>query len=114
MDDLAAKLGRYALLYRRWSEHRAAGDGGTNRPAWPHLYRAFPRVLVVLANPERANLRRRMETVLALCRSDRELERAPEVSISLVLFEELMAAGPFASIFRRPEDDRLVDWLGNG
>jgi hypothetical protein len=114
MDDLAAKLARYAVLFRRWSEHWSAASGSqAGRPAWPQLYRAFPKVLVVLANRERANLTTRMETVIALCRSDPVLARTPEVAIFLVLFDELLSRGPFASIFRRLEDDRPVDWLGN-
>lgn len=115
MDDLASRLARYALLHRRWSEHWALGDAGASdrRPAWPFLYRAFPAVMVVLANPERANLRRRMETVMALCRSEPVLGHAPAVSIAFALLEDLIARSPFAPIFRRLEDDRTVDWLGS-
>lgn len=114
MDDLASRLARYGLLYRRWSEHWSLGDAGASdrRPAWPFLYRAFPAVMVMLANPERANLRRRMETVMALCRSEPAMGGAPAVSIAFALLDELIARGPFAAIFRRLEDDRTVDWLG--
>jgi hypothetical protein len=113
-DALAARLARYARLHRRWTDHWSSADGGQSErmPAWPYLYRVFPAVLVVLANPMRANLRRRLATLIALCRSEPELQRQPEVSISFALLDDLLAWGPFAPIFRRPEDDRAVDWLG--
>ena len=40
------------------------------------------------------------------------MRRCPAVSVSFALFEDLMAWGPFAPIFRRPGDDQLVNWLG--
>ncbi len=106
MDDLAAKLARYAALRRHWS-----AAGVTERPAWPVPYRAFPNVLVVLANPGRANLHRRLRTLLTLCGSEPELAESP-VSISFCFLDELTSRGPFAPIFRRQGDDRPVDWLG--
>ena len=112
MDDLVAKLARYARLYRLWTEQRRTAAGGLEAPAWPAFYRAFPNVLVILANPGRANLPRRMETVRALCHAEPELRRCPPLSISFALFEDLTAWGPFAPIFRRPGDDQLFNWLG--
>ena len=112
MDDLVAKLARYVRLYRIWVERRRTAAGESEAPAWPVLYRAFPNVLVILANPNRANLQRRMETVRALCHAEPELRRCPPVSVSFALFEDLTAWGPFAPIFRRPGDDRLFNWLG--
>jgi Replication-relaxation len=112
MDDLVAKLARYARLYRLWTEQLRTAAGGSETVAWPALYRAFPNVLVILANPGRANLRRRMETVRALCHAEPELRRCPPLSISFTVFEDLTAWGPFAPIFRRPGDDQLFNWLG--
>jgi hypothetical protein len=105
VDRLAAGLARYARLYR------APGEAG--EPAWRAWYPAFPPVTCVLAGGPRAVLERRRDTAIALLRSDPELERAPEVDISLCLLEDLQAEGPFAPIFidvRRPQ--AAVDWVG--
>jgi hypothetical protein len=67
----------------------------------------------VLAGGSRAVLERRRDTAIAFLRSDPELERTPELAISLCLFEDLQTDGPFAPIFlggQHPE--RSVDWLG--
>ena len=105
VDRLAAGLARYARL------NRAAGEGG--EPAWRSWYPAFPPVICVLAGGSRAVLERRCDTAIAFLQSDPELERAPEVAISLCLLEELQTDGPFAPIFldvQHPK--RSVDWLG--
>ena len=114
MDDLAARLARYAQLYRRWADHWSFTAGGhSERQAdWSLHYRVFPAVIVALANPRRTNLRRRMETLIALCRSQPDLRRCPEVSIYFALLDDLVARGPFASVFRRLANDGDVDWLG--
>jgi hypothetical protein len=113
VDDVVGKLVRYAALYRTWQERQAAGQDPSNgMPDWPLLYRAFPNVIVVLANPDRANLRRRMANMIALCRADPEIRAGDGVSVSFVFHHELVAQGPFAPIFRRLEDERWVDWLG--
>jgi len=113
VDDVAAKLARYALLREVWSERRAAGRDSTDEaPGWPMVYRHFPGIIVVLANPGRANLRRRLANLLALCRADPEIGSPDGVSVSFAFFDELMARGPFAPIFWRLEGDRPVNWLG--
>ena len=105
LDRLAAKLGRYAEL------HRAADERG--EPRWRAWYATFPAVLVVLAGGDAAALERRRRTALALCRSDPELARTPEVSIAVGLLAELERRGPFAPLFLAPDEpDRPVDWLG--
>jgi hypothetical protein len=105
VDRLAAKLARYAEL------HRTTGDDG--EPGWRRWYPTFPVVLVALAGDERAALERRRRTTLALCRSDPQLNRTPDVAISLCLLEDLQAQGPFAAILLDPTDpDQPVDWLG--
>ena len=105
LDRLASKLGRYAELYR------AADD--RDEPRWRNWYATFPAILVVLAGPDRDALERRRRTALALCRSDPELARTPEVSITVCLLAELERRGPFAPIWRAPDDpERAVDWLG--
>jgi hypothetical protein len=113
VDDVVGKLVRYASLYRLWQERLAVGeDASDGMPAWPLLYRAFPTVIVVLANPDRANLRRRMANMIALSRTDPEIRTGDGVSVSFVFHHELVAQGPFAPIFRRLEDERWVNWLG--
>jgi hypothetical protein len=111
-DDLAAKLTRYARLYHYTLP---GGDADEAQPLWTRRYPVFPTVLVVLTGAERSALRRRMETVLALCGLDQELQDAPEVRIDLCLLQDLKDAGPYAPIFHTPGAlDRPTDWLGAG
>ena len=63
-------------------------------PDWPLLYRTFPNVIVVLANPDRANLRRRMANMIALCRADPEIRAGDGVSVAFVFHHELVAQLP--------------------
>jgi hypothetical protein len=111
-DTLASKLARYADLYR----HAPAGRGqASGPPAWQARYPIFPDIICVLAGQPRAALTRRAQTVLALCREDPRLKGTPDVRVSLALLEDLQAKGPYARIWRRPEDPaQTLDWLGNG
>lgn len=105
VDAMAAELARYAELFR------AAGEGG--EPLWRQRYPSFPAVLCVLAGARREVLERRREVALALLATDPQLARTPEVAIRLCLLEDLLAAGPFAPIFREARDlERATDWLG--
>jgi hypothetical protein len=110
-DTLAAKLARYADLYR----YAPASPGQTSaRPGWQTWYPIFPEIICVLAGQARATLTRRAQTVLALCREDPQLKSTPEVRISLALLEDLQAEGPFAAIWHQPKDPgQALDWLGN-
>ncbi len=114
VDDAAGKLARYAQLRQAWGERQAIGSNNTDEeaPSWPLLYRHFPSIILVLANAGRANLRRRLASLLALCRADAEMGARDGVPVSFVFFEELMELGPFAPIFRRLADQRPVNWLG--
>jgi hypothetical protein len=105
-EVLAAKLARYARLYN----HTTAGQ---KEPAWRARYAAFPGVICVLAGESPPALARRAQSVLALCREDPELQRTPEVEISVCLLCELTAQGPFAAIWQRPQQKQQLDWLGN-
>jgi len=69
--DLAAKLVRYARLYR----HAIPADDPTEPPVplWTRHYPVFPTVLAVLAHESRDRLERRRQVVLALCRENPEL-----------------------------------------
>lgn len=103
--DLAAKLSRYARLHTyTTNKHK--------EPLWHLTYPVFPEVLVVLAGAPQAALARRAETVLALCRADRLLAATPEVAISIVLLDDLLEHGPWATIHRRLNVEGPVDWTG--
>jgi hypothetical protein len=109
-DTLAAKLARYANLYRHTPIIRGQSSGV---PAWQARYPVFPDIACVLTGQPRPALQRRAQTVLALCREDRRLQSTPEVRVSLALLEDLQAHGPFAPIWRQPENPtRAFDWLG--
>ena len=105
VDRLAAGLARYAQL------HRARDERG--EPSWRAWYPTFPPVLCVLAGATEAVLERRRDTAIALCQTDPELARAPELAISLCLLADLEARGPFAPIFLDVQaPDQPVNWLG--
>jgi hypothetical protein len=105
VDAMAAELARYADLFR------ASGDGGD--PIWASRYPTFPGVVCVLAGAGREVLARRRDTALALLRAEPQLTRTPEVEIRVCLFEDLVACGPFAPIFRSLRDPGYaIDWLG--
>lgn len=108
VDSLASELARYVRLFR------AKGDG--DLPLWRSRYPSFPPVLCILTGDEktvsRAVLERRRDTTIALLRTDPELARTPKVKISIGLAEDLVAQGPFAPIFVRPDEAEAVNWLG--
>lgn len=109
-DTLAAKLARYADLYRHVPTNRGQPSG---KPAWQARYPVFPDIICVLAGQPRAALLRRAQTVLALCQNDPQLQRTPEARISLALLEDLQTHGPYAPVWRRPENlTQTLDWLG--
>jgi hypothetical protein len=109
-DTLAAKLARYADLYRHTPTNRGQPS---SKPAWQARYPIFPDITCILAGQPRNVLLRRVQTVLALCQNDHRLQRTPEVRISLALLEDLQTHGPFAPIWRRPENSaQTLDWLG--
>lgn len=110
VDDLAAKLTRYARLYRYTLPAEGLADSA---PLWRERYSVFPTVLVVLANGTRRRLERRRDIVLALCGQDQQLQDVPQVRIDVCLLADLQTEGPFAAIIRSAaEPDRPVDWLG--
>ncbi len=113
VDDVAGKIARYARLRDVWGLHRSTGGGhDADAPAWPLLYRHFPGIIVVLANPGRANLHHRLVSLDALCRAEPDFGGPDGISVSFVFFDELVKSGPFASIFHRIGDQRRVNWLG--
>lgn len=110
LEDLAGKMRRYARL------HAYVPDGEA-QPGWTHLYRpdAFPEVLVVFCGKERPALERRMHTLLAVLAQDAQLRASDgAVVIRCCLLADLVASGPFDSIFLRHDNPGVyVDWLGH-
>lgn len=111
-ERLAAKLARYARLYR--FRPRSERKGAERPPpAWQARYPVFPALLVVFAGLPRRELERRRALITGLCRTEPDLERTPDVSIYLCLLEDLARQGPFAAIFTKPgRSEEPVDWLG--
>jgi len=106
-NELAAKLGRYADLYRRTvpAEHPADPP----EPVWRKSYPVFPSTLAVLTNGSREQLERRRRVVLTLYRQDRD----DTLDISLCLLSDLVEQGPFAPICRTNHaPDEPVNWIG--
>ena len=52
-----------------------------------------------------------MNNVMTMCRTAREIMRDPGWFF-FALFDELVASGPFAAVFRRLDGEDLVNWLG--
>jgi hypothetical protein len=103
---LAAKLSRYARLHTYTTKN-------DKEPLWHQSYPVFPEVLVVLTNAPTAALKRRAETVLALCQADPILQRTPQVAISIVLLDDLRTSGPWAPVFQRLNQlDQPATWIG--
>lgn len=111
LDDLAAKLARYARLYNHAISLQADEDPF---PLWQASYPVFPEVMVILDGAPRPALMRRRATLLALCLDDEQLAKTPEVAIRVCLLEDLTEQGPFSPIFLTlAEPRRRSDWLGS-
>jgi hypothetical protein len=105
LDRLAAKLARYARLYRHVPK-------GAREPGWRSHYPTFPGLVVVLADRPRRLLERRRDAALSLCEADPEFAQA-ELSVSICLLDDLSERGPFAPIFAHAADlEPAVNWLG--
>lgn len=104
VDRLAAELARYGRLLR--------AEDRQGEPLWQSQYPSFPPVICVLAGAERAALRRRRDTAVAILSDDPDFADSSGLSVRLCLAEDLAERGPFAPIFtdaREPEQP--VDWL---
>lgn len=111
IDDLLAKLKRYLVLHDAWRDYRNAGEWERERlPVWPSRYLVFPSVLVLFADSGRADPVRRLTTAVAGCRSEPEFRWRADM-FKFALFDDLIAAGPFAAVFRRLDSDQPVNWL---
>ncbi len=106
-DQLAGKLARYTRLrsYTPSTDQQA-------EPLWRNYYRAWPHVLIVLADQSPARIAQRIARVLALYESDPAKSRRRTIPFSFVSLAELTTRGPFAPIFTNPTIPEPVDWLG--
>jgi Replication-relaxation len=102
---LAAKLSRYARLATYTTKN-------SKEPSWHQNYPVLPEVMVVLTNAPADALKRRAQTVLALCQADALLRRTPQVAISITTLDDLLAQGPWAPVFRRLNTKGPVTWTG--
>ena len=108
-EQLAAKITRYARL----RYYTSPGSGGTTpEPLWRSYYRAWPHLLIVLADQSREAMRQRVRRTLALQASD-PAGRVGQIPVSFVALDDLTAHGPFAPIFLSTQQpEQPVDWLG--
>jgi hypothetical protein len=106
-EQLAAKITRYARL-----RHYTPATGENAEPLWRSHYRAWPHLLIVLADQSRQTMRQRVQRALALQASD-PAGRVGGIPVSFVALDDLCARGPFAPIFISAQQPELpVDWLG--
>jgi hypothetical protein len=106
-EQLANKITKYTRL-RHYT-------GGTDTPLWREHYRAFPHLLIVLADQSPQRMQQRIHRTLALHQSDPTNEHDhATIPVSFVTLEDLVQHGPFAPIFISAEHPHTrVDWLGD-
>jgi hypothetical protein len=108
-EQLAGKITRYARL--RYYAPPSSGEI-TPEPLWRSYYRAWPHLLIVLADQSREAMRQRVRRTLALQASD-PAGRVGQIPVSFVALDDLAARGPFAPIFLSTQQPgQPVDWLG--
>lgn len=100
VERLAAKLAAYG----RYHAYRPAGAGRSvaeARPAWQHLYPAYPKIMIVLARPagRALSLPARLQDLGMLVTHAAETGRLPAaLSVTACTFDDLVDAGPYAPI----------------
>lgn len=110
-EHLAAKITAYTRLRHFTPPSGSAGE--TPEALWRSHYRAWPHLLIVLADQSRERMRQRVQRTLVLHQSEPAHRGASTMPLSFVALEDLMAQGPFASIFTSAEDPgQPVNWLG--
>jgi Replication-relaxation len=108
-EQLAGKITRYARL--RYYAPPGSGES-TPEPMWRSHYRAWPHLLIVLADQSRQKMRQRVQRTLALQASD-PAGRVGVIPVSFVALDDLCARGPFAPVFfSAQQPEQPVDWLG--
>lgn len=109
-EQLAGKITRYARL-RHYAPPAVSGAQSAE-PLWRSYYRAWPHLLIVLADQSRQKMRQRMQRTLALQASD-PAGRVGSIPVSFVALDDLSAHGPFAPIFYSAQQpEQPLDWLG--
>jgi Replication-relaxation len=109
-EQLAGKITRYARL-RHYAPLAASGEQAAE-PLWRSHYRAWPHLLIVLADQSREKMRQRIRRTLALQASD-PAGRAGSIPVSFVALDDLSTHGPFAPIFLSAQQpEQPADWLG--
>jgi len=110
-EHLAAKITAYRRL--RYFTPPASATDQPAEPRWRSYYRAWPHLLIVLADQSRERMRLRIQRTLALHQSDPASREADSIPLSFVALEDLLRKGPFAPIFTAADQPgQPVDWLG--
>src|ERR1700704_4395035 len=86
-ERLAAKISAYARL--RHFAPPATPTGGAPEPQGRSHYRAWPRLLIVLADQSRERMRQRIQRTLALHQSDPAQYSADPIPVAFVALEDL-------------------------
>jgi Replication-relaxation len=111
-EHLAAKISAYTRL--RYFAPSAGSSDEPSEPRWRSHYRAWPHLLIVLADQSRERMRQRIQRTLLLAQSDPTRPRASAIPLAFVALDDLMSCGPFAPIFTSAENPgQPVDWLGD-
>jgi hypothetical protein len=111
-EQLAAKIARYTHL-RYYTPAPTATTDAPPEPLWRRYYRAWPHLLIVLADQSPKRIRQRIHRTLALYESDPSKDRRAAIPVSFVSLEELAHHGPFSPIFHTTtEPEHNVNWLG--
>lgn len=110
-EQLASKITRYTRL--RYYTPPSVSREEEPEPLWRGSYRAFPHLLIVLADQPRESMRQRIYRALALHDSDPAKDDLGPIPMSFVLLDDLTQHGPFAPIFISAEQpEQPIDWLG--
>lgn len=83
------------------------------KPTWTREYPVFPKLLIVLADQSPAVIERRIDVLAELCRTDPVIRRhLPTLWLGCAALDQVLADGPYASIWQTPLDAGPVDLLG--
>jgi hypothetical protein len=111
-EHLAAKITAYTRL-RHFAPTSGSAGETPEQPLWRSQYRAWPHLLIVLADQSRERMRQRIQRTLVLHQSDPAHRGASTIPLSFVALEDLTNQGPFAPVFTSAEHPgQPVDWLG--
>jgi hypothetical protein len=111
-EQLAAKITRYTRL-RYYTPTSAVAPDAPAEPLWRRYYRAWPHLLVVLADQSPRRIQQRIQRTVALYESDPGKDHRIAIPVSFVSLDDLMDTGPFSPVFVTADDpERKVNWLG--